>query len=567
MGALLDDAALVDDVDAVGVDDGGEAVGDDEHGAVGAELVECILDEAFGLAVEGRGGFVEDEDGGVFVHGAGDGEALALAAGEFGAALADDGVVALGLAGDEVMGVCDFGGCLYALYVGGGISVGDVLGDGIVEEDAFLGDDADHAAPVIDFEGADVLTVNQYAAGGGIVETGEEVGDGGLAAAAGTDEGDGLAAWELEVDAFEDFLLFVGKTDVFVADALLEVLDGDGVGLLFDFLFDFQKLLYTLEGGDAALDAGHGTGKGLDGLDEGAKEGDEADECTGFEFAAAGEDEVAAEKDDGDDDHHGQEFGEGGGEVAAAFEGDHEVAVLGVHLLVTATLIVFCAKGFHNPYPCDKFIEDGDEVAQSFLSAASPALEGLGDAADKEACGGEYDESKQGEFPGDEAEGDEDEEHLDGVRHHVLDGADDAFLHDLDVVDHDVDDAAFAFAGVEGHAEHAEAVEEAGAHGLDDALLEGGDEVGTEITEGPFEEDGDAEDCAEAHEHPPFVVVGDEVVHEEVGGLHEAGVAAGLGCGDHGAGTFLLEKDLKEGDDQCDGHRTKQVVKEEEGES
>ena len=59
------------------------------------ELDQRLLDGALGLGVEGRGGFVEDEDRRVLDEHAGDGEALLLAAGELDAALADDGVEAV----------------------------------------------------------------------------------------------------------------------------------------------------------------------------------------------------------------------------------------------------------------------------------------------------------------------------------------------------------------------------------------------------------------------------------------------------------------------------------------
>ena len=67
-------------------------MGDDDTGAVFHEASEGVLDEFFRLGVEGGGGFVEDEDGGVFEDGAGDGDALALAAGEFDAAFASKSV-------------------------------------------------------------------------------------------------------------------------------------------------------------------------------------------------------------------------------------------------------------------------------------------------------------------------------------------------------------------------------------------------------------------------------------------------------------------------------------------
>ena len=101
MRAALDDLALVEDDDLVGVDDGRQAVGDHQRRAVGGDPVERRLDLALGVDVEGRGRLVEDQDRRRLQHRAGDGDALLLAAGQFQAALADLGRVAVGQAGDE----------------------------------------------------------------------------------------------------------------------------------------------------------------------------------------------------------------------------------------------------------------------------------------------------------------------------------------------------------------------------------------------------------------------------------------------------------------------------------
>ena len=55
------------------------------------------VDESFGFGVQSGGGFVEDQDVRVFDEGAGDSDALLLAARELGAAGADIGVDAFGL--------------------------------------------------------------------------------------------------------------------------------------------------------------------------------------------------------------------------------------------------------------------------------------------------------------------------------------------------------------------------------------------------------------------------------------------------------------------------------------
>lgn len=82
MGAGFDNAAIVDDGDDVSIADGGEAVGDDDGGSADHDAVEGLLDAFLGLGVEGAGGLVEEEDGGVLDNGSGDGNPLLLASRE-----------------------------------------------------------------------------------------------------------------------------------------------------------------------------------------------------------------------------------------------------------------------------------------------------------------------------------------------------------------------------------------------------------------------------------------------------------------------------------------------------
>ena len=58
MGALLDELAMMEDADAVRLLDGGEAMGDDETGAVGAEVFKGLLDETLGGVIKRGSGFV-----------------------------------------------------------------------------------------------------------------------------------------------------------------------------------------------------------------------------------------------------------------------------------------------------------------------------------------------------------------------------------------------------------------------------------------------------------------------------------------------------------------------------
>ena len=84
------------DEDLVGGLDRRQAVGDDQRRAARQRLGQRLLDEQLGLGVEVGGGLVEDDDGRALEQDPGDGQPLLLAAREPVAALADEGVVALG---------------------------------------------------------------------------------------------------------------------------------------------------------------------------------------------------------------------------------------------------------------------------------------------------------------------------------------------------------------------------------------------------------------------------------------------------------------------------------------
>ena len=135
---LFHDASGLDDIDPVGATDGGQAVGDDQRGAAAHQPGQCILDQAFALGIERRGGFVEDQDGRILEHGAGDGDALPLAAREFGPAVTDVRVVTFGQLPDKLVGIGRAGRRLDRFARGAGHREGDVVEHRIIEEDGFL---------------------------------------------------------------------------------------------------------------------------------------------------------------------------------------------------------------------------------------------------------------------------------------------------------------------------------------------------------------------------------------------------------------------------------------------
>ncbi len=103
MGAALDDHALVEHENLIGVNDSRKAVGDDQRGAVFRHPIERVLDILLGVAVEGGGRLVEEQDRWGLEDGAGNGDALLLAAGKFQAALTDFGLVAFGRVPDKAV--------------------------------------------------------------------------------------------------------------------------------------------------------------------------------------------------------------------------------------------------------------------------------------------------------------------------------------------------------------------------------------------------------------------------------------------------------------------------------
>jgi hypothetical protein len=203
-GAVGFDRAIADGDDAVGVVGDVRLVGDEDDGvALGVEVVEEGHDLDGGFGVEVAGGLIGEDDGGLVDEGAGDGDALALAAGEF------VGLMVHALA--EVDGFEDELGAGDAF--GGGGSVVDegelnvMQSGGAGEQVEGLEDETDllvaDAGELVVVELGDVVAVEPVAALGGAVEAADEVHERGFAGAGGTHDGDVLVVADADVDAAE----------------------------------------------------------------------------------------------------------------------------------------------------------------------------------------------------------------------------------------------------------------------------------------------------------------------------------------------------------------------------
>ena len=223
--ALLDEVAVVHVHDAVGhVAAEAHLVADHDHGhAALGELPHDLEHLADQLGVEGAGRLVEEHEHRVHRHGAGDGDALLLAARE----LAGEEVHALAEPhlGEQLVRLADGFLLLHALHQDR--ALGDVLGGVLVREEVELLED--HAALHADLvhvlleaaavaAAGDVHVADPDLAGRGVLEEVQAAQEGALAGAGRPDEHDYLALVDLEVDALEH---------VVPAEVLLQALDLD----------------------------------------------------------------------------------------------------------------------------------------------------------------------------------------------------------------------------------------------------------------------------------------------------------------------------------------------------
>ncbi len=143
MPAGRDDASVVQHDDAVGLQHGGQPVRDDDGGAGRHQRLERLLHGALAFRVERTGGLVEQQDRRVLEDRPRDRDALALAAREPRATLAEEGVVALRQTADELIGRGRARGVLDLGVRGAGTPIADVLARARTEQHRLLRHEAD----------------------------------------------------------------------------------------------------------------------------------------------------------------------------------------------------------------------------------------------------------------------------------------------------------------------------------------------------------------------------------------------------------------------------------------
>ena len=106
---------------------------------------------------------------------------------------------------------------------------GYVVENRVVEEDGLLVDIADEAAQVVQANLADILSVYRYGAAGHVVETGNQVHQGGLSGTGFTDKGDGFALGDDEIYARKDLAAaFIAEAHAAELNPVFEAVQGKG---------------------------------------------------------------------------------------------------------------------------------------------------------------------------------------------------------------------------------------------------------------------------------------------------------------------------------------------------
>ncbi len=188
---------MIQHIKLVGIDNRAQAMGDHDGGAIFHQPRQRTLHMALAFGVERRGRFVQQQDRRIAQHGAGDGDALALAARQFQAAFADARIVAVRQLHDEFVRRRVLRRTLDIRSAGAGSAQRDIVGDAFVEQDGVLGHQSDIPAKRSQRDVADVVAVDFDRSGIDVVKAQQQVEECRLAGAGRTDQRDLRARCDL----------------------------------------------------------------------------------------------------------------------------------------------------------------------------------------------------------------------------------------------------------------------------------------------------------------------------------------------------------------------------------
>ncbi len=218
--ADADDPAVVQHHNLIRAQHGADALGDHDHAGVCGAGRERPAQRRVGRIVQGRERVVEDVDEWVLGDGPRDGQPLPLATGNVGAALLDRHRQPVGMRGDELLALGNPQRLPEVLVAGVRGAEPQVLGDRPTEEEGLLRDEPDQLPQVAAAPPTDIRPIDADAAAGHVVQAGDEVHQGGLAGAGGSDDCGGAPGLGRERDVVQHRgrRARVSESDVFELD-------------------------------------------------------------------------------------------------------------------------------------------------------------------------------------------------------------------------------------------------------------------------------------------------------------------------------------------------------------
>src|SRR6266702_866362 len=199
MRAALHDAAIAQDNNLIGIADRGNTMGDQQRGPLLHQFFESSEDALLGIGINARESVVEDQDSRVAHQSPGQSRSLLLASGKSDSSFPDQGGVSHGEAGDLGGYAGCFGGLKDSLIGTVFRTESDVLPQRFAEKISVLRHKTDGAAQGGERPFLDGAPVDQQAAARRFPESGDQRGQGALAASGRADDGQSRTGWDTQV--------------------------------------------------------------------------------------------------------------------------------------------------------------------------------------------------------------------------------------------------------------------------------------------------------------------------------------------------------------------------------
>ena len=187
-------------------------MGDDESRTAYHQFIQSILHHFFTFRIQSGSRFIEDKDFGIFQDGPGNGDTLALAAGEDQSPIPYPGINTVRQFSDKFLRIGRADSSPHLFISGIQAAIEHIILDGRIEKKGILGHQADLVAKGPQLRFTDIHAVNIDFTAGDFIEPWKQVGNGGFAGPRRTYNGNGFTGVGFEIQIPEDRMtFFIGK--------------------------------------------------------------------------------------------------------------------------------------------------------------------------------------------------------------------------------------------------------------------------------------------------------------------------------------------------------------------